>query len=262
MMRQFKIWGLQVLYVGLLFASISQLHAEGSLHDLDTMVERWMLLRATIADEKRVWKAQKQQWEGEIALLKQESETLSSEIEAANTFVSSVEKERSTALQQKEKMEAELEKLETVITEAENELRKWQKRIPSGLQKHVTAFDMLPVASKGSKYLSLPKRAQAVAAIYAQIEFLQNQLHTTQELLDTGTTRRQVEVLYMGLSIAYAVSPGNDWAAIGTPSAQQWIWTPSEKDAKTIRQAIDIFKRQEPAKLITLPITVTGEVSQ
>jgi len=238
--------------------------AEGennSLGELDALVGRWMALRTTLAQEKREWSIQREQWEAEIRLFEQEAVALKTEIDQGDTFASSVEKQRAAALARKEKLEDELEKLRQLLGRSEADLRRWHERIPPGLVTPLaSAFGALPATPEEAEKQPLTKRAQTVAALYAQIETLQNQFHATHETLEVDGTRRQVDVLYIGMARAFAVSPANDWAAVGVPTDAAWTWTPSTQEAPTVRRAIDVLNRQETAQLVALPMQVASEV--
>jgi hypothetical protein len=230
------------------------------LASLDALVERWMALRTTIAEEKREWEARREHWEAEIALLEREAGTLKTEMDEGDTFALSVETTRAEALARKERMESELRKLRAVLDRAEADLLRWRARIPPGVMASPAAgFDALPVTQKDAEKLPLTRRAQTVAALYTQIETLQNRLHATRETLDVAGTRRQVDVLYVGLARAFAVSPANDWAAVGMPTDTAWTWTPAIQDAAAVRRAIDVLNRQEAAQLVALPMQVMKE---
>jgi hypothetical protein len=266
LLRWVAAWLAAVLSVFLFVVHVAAgepTEAREDLETLDGLVERWMTLRTTIAEEKREWKARREQWEDEIALLEQEARTLKKEIDEGDTFASSVEKKRAEALARKERMESELGKLRAVLDRAEADLRRWRERIPPGLMASSAAgFEALPATQKEAEKLPLTKRAQTVAALYTQIETLQNRFHATRETLDVNGKRRKVDVLYVGLARAFAVSPGNDWAAIGTPSNTAWTWTPAIHDAEVVRRAIDVLNREETAQLVALPIQVAEEVER
>jgi hypothetical protein len=234
---------------------------ERSLGELDALVGRWMTLRTTIAEEKREWSAHREQWEEEIRLLEQEVETLKKEIDEGGTFASSVEKELVGILARKERMEDELQTLQSVLDRAEADLRQWRDRIPPGLGSAlISGFDALPTTQEAADKIPITKRAQNVAALYTQIETLQNQFHATRETLDVDGARRQVDVLYIGLARAFAVSHSNDWAAIGTPQKSGWVWTLIQGGATAVRRAIDVLNRHETAQLVMLPLQVNEEV--
>ncbi len=253
-----------VLVAMLLVAPFAPADESGTgLGKLDVLVDRWMALRTTIAEEGADWKEREGQWKAEISLLEREAETLKKEINAGDSFATSVEERRSTLLARKERTEEELHKLRSVLGRAEDDLRRWRKRIPSGMRLSLSAgFDALPETQKDADKLLLTKRSQNVAALYAQIEALQNQIHSQHETLDVNGMRRQVDILYIGLARAFAVSPGNGWAAVGIPTDDGWAWTTRSEEAMGIRHAIEVLNRQETAQLAVLPLQVVGEVQR
>jgi len=252
---------LPILFLAVRVSAGDASDTRGDLTTLDGLVGRWMTLRTTLAEEKREWKERREQWEEEIALLSKEAETLKREKDEGNTFSSSFETKRAEALARTERIGTELRKLRAVLDRAESDLRRWRGRIPPGLMPSLTAgFGAIPTTQKDAEKLPLTTRAQTVAALYTQIETLQNQFHATRETLDAEGTRRQVDVLYVGLARAFAVSPGNDWAAVGVPADTGWIWTPSTKDAIAVRRTIGVLNRQATAQLIALPMQVAEEV--
>lgn len=261
--RQARVWRVSLLAVVWLAAPAlaGEAPPAAELRTLDGLVGHWMALRTTLAEEKREWDERRRQWEDEIALLEKEVETLRREREDGDSFASSLEAKRAVALARTERTKAELRQLRPVLDRAEADLRRWQERIPEGLRSPLAAgFAALPETQKQADKLPLARRAQTVAALYAQIETLQNQFHSVCETLDVEGIRRQVDVLYMGLARAFAVSAGNDWAAVGVPSNSGWSWTPAPGEATAIRRAMDMVNRKTPAQLVVLPLQVAEEV--
>ena len=231
------------------------------LQTLDGLVGRWMALRTTLAEETREWEERRRQWEDEISLLEKEAEALQRERVDGDTFASSFETKRAEALARKERMEMELRKLRAGLDRAEADLRRWNGRIPASLRPPLASgFAALPATQKQADKQPLVRRAQTVVALYTQIETLQNQFHAVRETLDVEGTRRQVDALYLGLARAFAVSPGNDWAAVGVPSDSGWAWTPAPGEEDAVRLAINVLNRQATAQWIPLPLQVAKEV--
>lgn len=227
-----------------------------SLDTLDGLVSRWLDLRTTIAEEKRTWRMQRRQWEDEIALLEREAESLQAETASADASASSVEQERAVVLARTEAMSDELNRLRQVLDRAEADLRQWAPRIPSGLRPQLdNGLQALPGSQAAADRMPLPKRVQQIAAVYARIESLQHAFHATREMLETDSgTRRQVDVLYVGLARAFAVSPANDWAAVGVPGTDGWSWRTCHARAADIRRALDVFHRERTAEMVSLPM--------
>ena len=96
-------------------------------------------------------------------------------------------------------------------------------------------------------------------ALYTEIEKLHHDIHDLKELLTMpDDSRREVDVLYLGLARAFAVSTDNAWAANGTPTGKGWHWETRENIADPVRRAISIYKREEPAAFVELPLAIRG----
>lgn len=251
-----------VILLGSLVSLSTTMVASGTvtITDLDALVGRWMDLRSATADETRQWQARREQWQVEIRLLEEEKAKLAREVDAFKTFASTLEKDRVTLLARKETMKQVLQALEPLIARTEKRLQAWRPWIPTALAPRLgKIFDALPQAADTGSQSPLSERIQRVVALYTQIETLQAGLHTTREILDTGNAaRRQVDILYIGLARAFAVSPDNLWAAVGAPRAQGWEWTERSAVAPQVRLALQLLERQKTAALVDLPMAVTA----
>ena len=99
------------------------------------------------------------------------------------------------------------------------------------------------------------RRLQLVIALYTQIENLQHNIHVTKDVLPTDAgTKKEVDVLYLGLSRGFAVSRDNKWAAVGIPDVNGWQWAPDNTIAKQVEEAVAIFNRKQTAELVSLPM--------
>jgi hypothetical protein len=68
-------------------------------------------------------------------------------------------------------------------------------------------------------------------------------------------------VLYVGLAIAYAVSPDNRLAAIGRPGSNGWSWTWEPGLAQSVRRLHEVYRRERTAAFVTVPVAVDPEVA-
>lgn len=252
-----------LLLVGglLIVGSAYSASTEGTISDLDALVGRWMDLRSAIADEKRQWQARREQWEVEIQLLEEEKTKLQKEIDAFNQFASSVEKDRAAILARKETMESVLKDLDPILDRSEKRLRDGRQWIPDSLGlKFARVFDELMDTENSGPKKSLMERIQRIVALYTQIETLQAGLHSTREILETGQSqRRQVDILYIGLARGFAVASDDQWAAVGVPHSEGWVWTEKPEIASNVRLALQVLERQKTAMLIDLPIGITEQ---
>jgi hypothetical protein len=100
------------------------------------------------------------------------------------------------------------------------------------------------------------RRLQLLVGVLAEIDDLHAHTHVVRELLDLGhgQTRREMDVVYLGLACAYAVSTDNTFAAVGRPAESGWKWTANPSIAKTVRKLVRIQKKEEPPAIVALPL--------
>jgi len=227
-----------------------------TLTTLESLVAEWSQLRLNFTDEERSWEERKTQLHAEIALLNKEKAALEKEIHQATLAKQSFKADRLKALKSKERLSILLDGLPILTESAEASLRAWPNRLPSPLREPLdSAFRPLMGDSAEGKSLTDAARLQRVVALYTEIEKLQHDIHVVKEVLTMADgSRKEADVCYVGLARAFAVSPDNDWAAIGMPSAQGWRWEQRQEIADHVREAISIFNREQTATLVELPL--------
>lgn len=231
--------------------------AEMTVNDLDSLVGQWMEIRTAIAGEKRDWLAKKQQWEIEIQLLEAEKAKLQNELESISKSVSDEQVQRSETIKNKEKIEQVLDELDPILSQAELSLRFFEPYIPLVTGDNIAKnFAELPATPQQATELGLTDRIVRIAALFSQIETIQNNFYVSQEMLNVKGGKRQVDVLYIGIARAFAVSSDNDWAAVGFPAENGWQWNENADIAMDIRTAIEVYNHHQTAKLVALPMQV------
>lgn len=217
-----------------------------------------MELRSALTEERLQWQERQEQWDIEIQLLEQEKRQLQEQLHGLQDKGSTAKALEQETTQQKEALESILQALEPFIQQAQTDLVTWQTTIPASLNPQLTQ-ELTQVHAEETS----AKRLQQIIGLYSEIENLQANLHQGHELLDTASgQRRQVDVLYLGLARGFAVSPDNQWAAVGQPNLQGWTWTPRPALAPAIRQALDILQQQQTATWIDLPLSVSPDTAK
>lgn len=229
-----------------------------SLATLEGLVNTWTRLRAEIASEKREWAEQRKFLLAERDLLRGEVDRLSGEIARFREFSTAEEREREELLQQVETLSATLEDLEPVLTRLEERIRSLSSGMPSPMQSDfesiVAGFPEVDAETSSSRVVD---RMQSVASALVFVEELHPQLHVVREMLEVGEdSRREMDVLYIGLARAFAVSGSNDWAGVGTPTPSGWVWNARPELASTIRNAIEISRQRGSAAFLELPFSL------
>ena len=257
----YAVFGNKLLLITLcLCASLTHAQNSNDLPALEGLVRQWVELRTQIATENRAWQEQERQWQTEIALLEKEHDALKQEIATASHQQQSHDQEQLALTARQEHLDAVLEKILPTLDQAEAALRSWQANIPPPLLGPLAeSFQRLPETHEASLQISTPRRLQLVVALYAQIEELGHSAHVVKQVLDDGQGgRREMDVLYLGLARAFAVTPDGSTAAIGTPTADGWSWQARPEIAEQVRSIVAVQRRERPASLIPLPMFAVG----
>lgn len=238
------------------------LRAENQLDGLDRLVGQWMALRQAVAVEEREGRELLDQYAREQGLLQAEAAQLREELEVGQDGSRTGEQEKAEWLSRQEVLTKSVVDLGPVLDRTEAELRVWAPRIPPALRPPLEVLlARLPENSRVAAQVPVSERCQTVVALLTGLEELQNNWHRVTEVLDTEEGRRQVEVLYLGLAQAFAVAPGDTWAALGHPGPAGWRWTPAPQQAGAIRRALRLYARDETADLVILPVQLAPEVA-
>ena len=230
-----------------------------SLPALEGLVREWTRLRVEIAEEERGWAEKETQWRAEIDLLGRETAALTKEIDHASQIGASLQQERLEGLREKERLAGMLDALPPLLDRAETALRAWPDRLPPPLREPLDpAFQRLPKDRAEADRMSTGARLQLIVALYSEIEKLQHDFHPVKEILALPDgSRKEMDVLYLGLARAFAVSRDGAWAAIGAPVAHGWTWEVRPRIADNVRRAIDVCRREHTAEIVALPLAVT-----
>lgn len=236
----------------------AQAQDSNSLPTLEALVKQWVELRSQLGSESRQWLEQEAQWKQEIGLLEREQAALKDEIDSASRQQASATRDQLDQLRRQDELRQILEGLRPALDRAEADLRAWVVVLPPALREPLAELQSrLPADNAAAAKAGTAQRVQTVVALYAQIEELGRGTHVVKEILaDERGTRREMDVLYLGLARAYAVSPDQAWAAVGTPAAGGWAWAPQPDLAPRVRRAIDVQQEQVAAELVALPIQV------
>ncbi|WFB35242.1 DUF3450 family protein [Kiritimatiellota bacterium B12222] len=215
------------------------------LDPLEDLVETWTGLRLEIANEKRIWKEQKAFLQQEQALLLKEIEALEAEKEEFEAFSSTVDQEQATLLQEKENLQAGLSALTPLLSEMEQALVEQNNQLPEFLQ-----LDLQLNSEK-----RVVDRVQAVAAAFTQLESLLGDFHASKLLLpDDEGRRREVDVIYLGQALAFAVSTNDDWAGVGRPDAEAWDWQTRPNLAPQVRRLLEMLDGKQMPQFVEVPL--------
>lgn len=257
MSRRLRKDGIRVAVgTALLMSAVSAAFAS-STDEVATLVDRWIGLRTTRAEEARAAREREAQAREEIDLLEDERAALEAELDQGRAARSEADAAAMAAASREDRLVRELRALDEVLAWALPRAAHLAHRVPPGLRDRVPRLPD-PAADVRAAGQAHVERTEALVAFLAALETLQNGVHHTEETLEVNGVRRHADVLYLGLARGFAVSPAGDWAAVGAPGEDGWTWRTGAVTPATVRRALDVHAQRSTAELVTLPLGVTA----
>lgn len=261
--KPWKIRAIKVPSLGILLALLAigapatETERPADLRSFDALVTKLTDLRAEIAAEKRLWREQHPQWQREIDLLETERAHLEAELEQYREERSDAVERREQMLRRQAEMQTVLKRIDGAVRRAEIGLRSIEPMIPPALRANLDdAYRQLPASDREAENTPLTRRLQRVLALYSGIQRMQTEIQTARAMVELADGRREMDVLYLGLSRAYAISTDATVAAVGRPGADGWSWERADGFEGRIRDAIAVYSREVPVRLVELPLEI------
>ena len=236
----------------LFIASVSPA-SETDIQTLESLVSKYVDLKTERARTAAEWEADKKILKDEQDLLEREKGFLARELESLET-ASSCDTQKLEELRSKvSTMESFSSEIIPVIEKAEESLKPLLFSLPGFLKKNIFHETLsLPQSSSASV-----DRVSKLLKTYQKLQEFHNQVHLSHEtLLLNASMPKEYEVLYLGLSRAFFISPDNLEAGFGELIQQKWIWTPQNPMSSVIRKAIHIQKNLSTAEYVSLPLSI------
>ena len=160
------------------------------------------------------------------------------------------EKQKLAAEQQQfhEKREACLK----TLSPAEQALEAKRQQLPQSL-----AETMLPPLDNDNPAARLRRFLESIDGIRDFDQQLQKPVPTI--LTGPDGIQREFQLLYLGLSTAYAVAPEAKIAGFGIRQNGDWEWHWRQDYFPAVAQAIEISSGKRPPALLPLPVTIKGD---
>lgn len=226
---------------------------------------RWTEAQRIISREKQDWRLGKQTLEARTAVARREIESLQARIADADKAVADADQERAGKLVEKEQLDAVSARLAERVTALEARVLKMLPRLPEPLANNIKPLTQLIPASAevaAEKKMSLGQRFGNVIGALNMIGKWNREVTIKSEVrqLQNGQSV-EVSVIYIGLGQAYYAG-GVDQegkatvGGIGAANATGWTWEPADAQAPAIQQAISIYKNEQLARLVRLPVRI------
>ncbi|MDF1823975.1 MAG: DUF3450 family protein [Verrucomicrobiales bacterium] len=235
----------------------SEVHAQSEplppARQVQTHLQEWVRTKQLISQEASEWESEKATLNELNEIRKRETEQLNEFIEGAEVRIKEIATQRAAF----EKEEAELKewrrKLSATITPLERELLKLIPTFPYPLRLEVAEAITQLEARDSSR--PLQHRTRDLLSLMQAYWSFHEKLTLDTEIREIDGIKREIEVLYFGMTQAWYVDKSGKHSGVGSPTPTGWVWKEEPSIASTVKRAIDMQTRLEAPGFVRLPIT-------
>jgi hypothetical protein len=219
----------------------------------------WIATRRLIGEEAAAWQTEKNSLAELNAIRAKESAQLDEFVKTATVRIEELTTRKGTLAKEQTDLKAWRTKLEADLSTLEAGLRPLLPRFPAPLREKIEE-SLLRLESPEADSPLQNRARDLLLILQACLEF-QNALTLHNEVREIGGERREVEVLYLGLTQAWYVDTSGEHSGHGVPGEQGWIWTEDPAIAARVRSAIEVHARRATPAFVELPLsnTVVGK---
>jgi len=256
-MKRTILYGLAIAAMG-----AAPVHAQSQQEQIDltkAKIEQYVELRQKIAKESNEWRAYQEMTERRIKLYEAEKAKLQEQIASAQAETTSAEVKIASVKAEIEALRNATRVVDAALPDLELRIRELSQYFPRPLSDKVRS--LLPQIGKSRR--AADRMVVLIGVMNEVDKFNSDFTSDVDERVLPNGDRINVDVVYLGMAVAYAADESGENGWIGKPAAGGWIWTEAPAEAGDIRRAIDYYQgKNKPAVLVGLPAEVVDITAQ
>lgn len=220
---------------------------------LQKKTAEWIETRRIIGEEAAAWQAEKLTLSDLNSIRAGEAAQLDEFVQAAGGRVEELAKKKAALAMEQTELKSWRATLESDLAKLEAGLVPLLPRFPAPLREKVEESILRLEAPESDEPLQNRAR-DLLLVLQACLEF-QNTITVDSEVREFAGERREVEVLYLGLTQAWYVDASGQQSGHGVPGETGWSWTEDPRLAPRVRSAIEIQTRRATPTFVELPFS-------
>lgn len=222
----------------------------------DTLAQ-WVQTRQLISKTRTDWESDKEMLGQTKALFERELAAVAEQMGKLSTNSTVADAERRKAEAELAQHAESLDKSKVLVAELETEVRGLLPLLPPPLKATTQPWvSRLPADSANTK-AGVVERFQTVVGLLNEVDKFNNAITVANDKQPNAKGDQvSVDVIYLGLGIAYFVDAAGEVAGLGSPSPTGWQWKLQPDIAPKVRDAIAIYRSQKAAEFLGLPAVI------
>lgn len=256
-MKKTFLCGLIALFTGSLAfgqtPSPSQAEVQKEIAVAREVISRYVTTRQQIARLRNEWNSYQEITDRRIRLYEQEIARLSETIRAAQEDTTQAERVIAGIRDEIAEMRRANDIIRQAVPELEGKLLELAQFFPDPLRNRIN-----PLLQRIGKSRSASDSMAVIIGIMNEVDRFNADFNqdSMQKRLPSGEVRL-VDVIYVGLALAYYADAEGTVGGVGFPAEGGWQWTERNDLASNIRRSIQFYQGQiKPAMMVDLPVEV------
>jgi len=247
-------WLNALLLVALL--AVPALAEQTPIQETRSTLEKWVENRELISKARSDWGADKETIAQTLSLYERELKGIEDQLSKVSTNSAQVDKERAEATAQKTASEEVLNEVRHFAEGFEGQLKTQVPQLPAPLQEILKPL-LRRLPTDAATKMGAAERMQVIVGVLNELDKFNNSISLFSEKQKNQKGEAvAVDTLYVGLGAAYFANETGDFAGTGTFANGGWDWNSKPELAPFIREAIQIYRNERPAKFVALPAVI------
>ncbi len=247
------LYGLVALIAGTSVQAQDEAAVQKEIELAREVISQYVDTRQRIAEAKNKWKAYKEITQRRISLYNQEIKGLEGEIKEAEESTTQAEREIAKIRDEIRVLKDATAVVSKALPAYEDKLRELSQYFPKPLKDKLSSL-----TSQLGKSKQPSDRMAILVGIMNEVDKFNSDFNisSTHKTLPGGETKL-VDVIYLGLAVAYYADSDGIVGGIGTPAAGEWTWAERNDLAPAIRDAVLYYNGDiKPAMMVDLPVEI------
>ncbi|HEX7858825.1 MAG TPA: DUF3450 family protein [Verrucomicrobiae bacterium] len=245
--------------VALSFCALSSIFAVENANPVEQSrqtLAKWVETRQLISKAEAGWQADKETLQQTVQLFERELASINEQTSKFSTNNTQVATERDEAESLKRSSEDALNAARAIASDMESKIRDLVPKLPLPLQETIKPL-LNRIPADANTRMSAAERLQVVVGILSEFDKFNNAVTLfTEKRTNTKGEEIAVETVYVGLGAAYFTNDADDFAGLGLPAANGWDWQIKPEIGPTVREVIQIYRNERPARFVALPTEI------
>lgn len=252
-MNKKLLYGLAALLMGSSLQAQDEAAVQKEIEKTRQIISEYVDTRQAIARVKNEWKSYQELSERRIDLYEREIRQLSETIATAEEQTSQAEREIAAIRDDISVLRSANDIVAQALPPLEDKLREMYQYFPRPLKNKVQSY--VQQMGKGNQ---ASNRLAIVIGILNEVDKFNAEFNfDTKEVTVANGETRLVDVIYIGLGIAYYADKDGTVGGFGVPAEGDWKWTERNDIAPAVRDSVLYYTGEiKPALLVDLPVEI------